>query len=47
MDDAKHQGYTLAEILDLSLITRLSFPCEPAPEELEEWTMQEFNKRVA
>lgn len=37
MDDAKHQGYTLAEILDLSLITRLSFPCEPAPEELEEY----------
>lgn len=42
MDDAKHQGYTLAEMLDLveilnpSRITRLSFPYEPAPEELEE-----------
>lgn len=32
----KHQGYSLAEILDPSRITRLSFPCEPAPEELEE-----------
>ena len=32
----KHQRYSLAEILDPSRITRLSFPCEPAPEELEE-----------
>ena len=35
MNDTKHQGYTLAEILDPSRITRLSFPCEPALEELE------------
>lgn len=28
--------YSLAEVLDPSRITRLSFPCEPAPEELEE-----------
>lgn len=35
MEDKKHTGYSLAEILDPSRITRLSFPCEPAPEELE------------
>lgn len=34
MSDKK--TYSLAEILDPSRITRLSFPCEPAPEELEE-----------
>lgn len=28
--------YSLADVLDPSRITRLSFPCEPAPEELEE-----------
>lgn len=33
--DKKHTRYSLAEILDPSRITRLSFPCEPAPEELE------------
>lgn len=27
--------YSLAEVLDPSRITRLSFPCEPATEELE------------
>lgn len=36
MKDKKHTGYSLAEVLDSSRITRLSFPCEPAPEELEE-----------
>ena len=35
MKDKKHTGYSLAEILDPSRITRLSFQCEPAPEELE------------
>lgn len=34
MSDKK--TYSLAEILDPSRITRLSFLCEPAPEELEE-----------
>lgn len=34
MSDKK--TYSLAEILDPSRITRLSFQCEPAPEELEE-----------
>jgi len=37
MKDEKHTGYSIAEILDPSRITRLSFPCEPAPEELEEF----------
>ena len=35
MDDEKQQGYTLAEILDPSRITRFSVSCEPAPEEFE------------
>jgi hypothetical protein len=35
MNDAKPQGYSLAEILDPSRITRFSVSCEPTPEELE------------
>lgn len=35
MNDKKHLGFSIAEVLDPSRITRLSFPCEPAPEELE------------
>ena len=34
MSDKK--TYSLAEVLDPSRITRLSVPCKPAPEELEE-----------
>lgn len=35
MKDKKPTGYSIAEVLDPSRITRLSFPCEPSPEELE------------
>lgn len=35
MNDKKHMGFSIAEVLDPSRITRLSFPCEPATEEIE------------
>lgn len=35
MNDAQHQGFSIAEILDPSRITRLAASCEPASEELE------------
>ena len=36
MKDKKPTGYSIAEVLDPSRITRLSLQCKPAPEELEE-----------
>ena len=35
MYDEKQQGYSLAEILDPSRITRLVVSCEPTSEEIE------------